>query len=235
QHTKPAMTATWHGEDLVLNGVMPWVTGAPHADYSVTGAVLPDGKQVLAIVPGKFPGVEIGPVLDLTALRGSLTAEVRCHHVALPRKWLMAGPADQVLAGKSGGTGGLETSCLALGLANAAIGRIKKEGHVRPDLARLADLLEHSLQRARVEMFQLARAGATAQTAGLLRGRANRLVLRSTQAALTASKGTGFVRPHPAQRWARQALFFLVWSCPRPATEATLAYLSKDDDVWCDV
>src|SRR5207248_11332550 len=31
-----------------------------------------------------------------------------------------------------------------------------------------------------------------------------------------------FLRDHPAQRWARQALFFLVWSCPRPAAEATL-------------
>ena len=58
-----------------------------------------------------------------------------------------------------------------------------------------------------------------------LRVRANRLVLQATQAALTVSKGTGFVRPHPAQRWARQALFFLVWSCPRPAAEGVLGYL----------
>ena len=40
------------------------------------------------------------------------------------------------------------------------------------------------------------------------------------------AKGVGFVHPHPAQRWARQALFFLVWSCPRPAAEATLGYLT---------
>ena len=35
----------------------------------------------------------------------------------------------------------------------------------------------------------------------------------------------GFLATHPAQRWARQALFFLVWSCPRPALEGTLNYL----------
>ena len=58
-----------------------------------------------------------------------------------------------------------------------------------------------------------------------LRAKANALVLRATQAALTACKGVGFVHPHPAQRWARQALFFLVWSCPRPAAEATLDIL----------
>jgi hypothetical protein len=47
---------------------------------------------------------------------------------------------------------------------------------------------------------------------------------------LTASKGTGFLRDHPAQRWARQALFFLVWSCPRPAAEATLDSLIPAED-----
>jgi butyryl-CoA dehydrogenase len=233
QHTRPAMSGTWLGEDLILDGVMPWVTGAPHADYFVTGAVLPNAKQVLAVVPGTNPGVEIGPALDLMALRGSLTAEVRCHQVALPKKWILAGPAEQVLAGKHGGTGGLETTCLALGLANAAIEWIKKEAEARPDLATLAEPLQSSLQRCREEMFHLAKTGATPATAGQLRGRANRLVLRSTQTALTASKGTGFVHPHPAQRWARQALFFLVWSCPRPATEATLAYLTEDEDMWC--
>ena len=53
------------------------------------------------------------------------------------------------------------------------------------------------------------------------------LVLRATQVALTVSKGSGFLRSHPAQRWARQALFFLVWSCPRPTTIATLAQLTS--------
>jgi hypothetical protein len=54
------------------------------------------------------------------------------------------------------------------------------------------------------------------------------LALCATQTALVAAKGTGFVAPHPAQRWARQALFFLVWSCPRPAAEGILARLLPD-------
>jgi len=54
------------------------------------------------------------------------------------------------------------------------------------------------------------------------------MVLHATQAALTAAKGTGFLRPHPAQRWARQALFFLVWSCPWPAASAMLDTLASD-------
>ena len=52
-----------------------------------------------------------------------------------------------------------------------------------------------------------------------------RLALQATQVALTVAKGAGFVAPHPAQRWARQALFFLVWSCPRPAAEGIIEHL----------
>ena len=59
-----------------------------------------------------------------------------------------------------------------------------------------------------------------------LRGRANNLVLRSTQAALAAAKGAGFVSGHPAGRWCREALFFLVWSCPQPVVAAHLCELA---------
>jgi alkylation response protein AidB-like acyl-CoA dehydrogenase len=78
----------------------------------------------------------------------------------------------------------------------------------------------------RQEVHRLATHDSTATEATALRTQANSLVLRATQVALTVSKGTGFLRDHPAQRWARQALFFLVWSCPRPTTEATLADLA---------
>jgi hypothetical protein len=75
-------------------------------------------------------------------------------------------------------------------------------------------------------MHRLATAARSSEQAVALRAGANKLVLGATQAALTAAKGSGFLRQHPAQRWARQALFFLVWSCPWPAAAATLAQLS---------
>ena len=60
--------------------------------------------------------------------------------------------------------------------------------------------------------------------------RANSLVLRSTQATLTAAKGSGYVAGHPAGRWCREALFFLVWSCPQPVANATLCELAGLSD-----
>jgi alkylation response protein AidB-like acyl-CoA dehydrogenase len=233
QHLQPAVVARDAGDRFIWNGTMPWVTGAARADHFVTGAVLEDGRQILAVLPRDLPGITVGPPLDLMALAGSLTAEVRCTNVSLDRRWLLAGPAERVLASDRGGTGGLETSCLALGLAGAAVADLHGEAAARPELRGHAERLDHSRGQLRQEMHRLATGGGPPEAAVNLRGRANALVLRATQAALTASKGTGFVHPHPAQRRARQAMFFLVWSCPRPAAEATLAYLTPGSQTDC--
>ena len=71
-----------------------------------------------------------------------------------------------------------------------------------------------------------ARGDANAPDPGQIRARANALVLRATQAYLAARKGTGFLRTESAQRWARQALFFLVWSCPAPIAQAAIRDLA---------
>jgi alkylation response protein AidB-like acyl-CoA dehydrogenase len=229
QHLGPALTARLTGDGVLLDGTIPWVTGAVRADHVIIGAVLDDGRQVLLALPRGLPGVSVGPPLDLAALVGSLTAEVRCANVHVGRRWLLAGPAANVMTlGGRASTGGLETSCLALGLTGAAIGYLNDEAGRRADLRPTAARLGEEWQGLREQMHALARGGVTAPAAANLRAGANGLVLRATQAALTAAKGAGFLRSHPAQRWARQALFFLVWSCPRPAAEATLALLAPN-------
>jgi butyryl-CoA dehydrogenase len=233
QHLKPSLAAEAIGDTVRFDGTIPWVTGADRADQIIIGAVLADGRQVLAALPRHAPGVSVSPPLELMALRGSLTAEVRCDRVELDRRWLLAGPSERVLGAGRGGAGGLETSCLALGLARAAVEYLQAEAAARPDLSALADRLEQTRQTLRSQMHRLAEGGGTPEQATSLRGRANALVLQATQAALTASKGTGFLLQHPAQRWARQALFFLVWSCPRPAAEATLAHLTPPAGPAC--
>jgi hypothetical protein len=142
---------------------------------------------------------------------------------------VLAGPVEKVLGGGKG-AGGLETSCLALGLAGAAVDHLHAEGRRRPELREVAERFEAVRRDVRRMLHRLAEVGGEPAAATTLRVRATRLALQATQAALTTSKGTGFVRPHPAQRWARQALFFLVWSCPRPAAEGILNHLLPDAD-----
>jgi butyryl-CoA dehydrogenase len=233
QHVQPTLLARTVGDAFHLDGTIPWITGAAQADHFIIGAVLDDGRQVLAALPRDTVGVRVGPPLDLMALQGSLTAEVQCREVVLERRWLLAGPAERVLTIGRGGAGGLETSCLALGLTRAATTYLEQESRARPELRTIVERLEQARQSLRDEMHDLARGSPAPDRATALRGRVNALVLQATQAALTASKGSGFVRPHPAQRWARQALFFLVWSCPRPAAEATLAHLTPSAEPTC--
>jgi alkylation response protein AidB-like acyl-CoA dehydrogenase len=226
QHTAPSLRVRESEGGLVLDGVIPWVTGAAKAEHIVVGATLDDGRQVLAVLPTELTGVSVGTPLELMALQGSLTAEVRCREVALDRHWLLAGPTQRVMQIGGGGAGGLETSCLALGLAGSAVAYLEQETASRPELLESAGSLRHQHRELRDDMHHLATTARSSEQAVALRAGANKLVLGATQAALTAAKGAGFLRQHSAQRWARQALFFLVWSCPWPAAAATLAQLS---------
>ena len=217
QHMRPAMRAVIERDVIRLDGVMPWVTGAAKADHIISGAVTEDGRQLLVALPGGTPGVHIDPPMDLMALRGSCTTQVHCDNVRLDRHWLLAGPAERVITGEA--TGGLTTSCLALGLAESATMYLRQEADARPELTPVAERLENRRRSLWQTLLRHAEGTGSPEEANYLRAEANLCVMQATQAALTASKGTGFVHPHPAQRWARQALFFLVWSCPKPTAE----------------
>src|SRR5205814_7354119 len=43
QHGGPALRVEETADGFLLDGVMPWVTGADHADHLITGGVLDDG------------------------------------------------------------------------------------------------------------------------------------------------------------------------------------------------
>ncbi len=227
QHQAPALSAEPRGDGYVLEGVIPWVTGAARADALLVGATLADGLQVLMLLPRERAGVEVEAPMELCALRGSQTTQVRCRGVRIEPADVLAGPAPRVLGAAAGG---VETSCLALGLAGAAVDHLHQEASARPYLSPVAERFESARQGLRRRMYALAGGPVDPSDANDLRVQANALALQATQATLTAAKGAGFVRPHPAQRWARQALFFLVWSCPRQAAEGTMAHLTPDGE-----
>ena len=227
----PALTARWLRPDdsesaFILNGYSPWVTGAPHADLIVTGAQLEDGTQVLVSLPTALNGVTTDPPARLVGLSGSDTGPVRLSKVRIAESWVLAGPQQNVMQGAAGAkTGGLQTSALAIGLSGAAIDLLEAEAVRRDELNDAAAGLRDEHLRLVADLLALAE-GAEPCGADELRARANSLVLRSTQAALAAAKGAGYAVGHPAGRWCRQALFFLVWSCPAPVMNANLCELA---------
>ena len=216
----------------VLDGAMPWVTAAEHAHLFVAGAVIEDGRQILFALPADRPGVTVRPAYDLAALGASRTCEVACDSVELADADLLAGTVENVMTGGTAvGTGGLETSALALGQALAALGAFEEAAAGRPDLAEPAAALRSTWDALWSDLIAHARGLPDAPGPAAIRGAANEHVIRATQAYLTARKGSGFLRADPAQRWARQALFFLVWSCPGPVANAAI----RDYAGLCDL
>ncbi len=232
QHLQqPAVRAEQTAQGWAFEGTIPWVTGAIHADYIVTGGTCDDGRQVLAVIPTAAHGVTSDAPVRLMALNASQTGSVQLDAVEVEDRFLVAGPIEHVMKqGQGGGPGSLTTSALATGLAAAATGRLADEASRRPDLREIHANLSAEGERLSNDIRELATDQASAAERGLnaesIRQRANSLVLRATQAHLAAAKGAGYVRGHLAERSVREAMFFLVWSCPQPVLSAALRELA---------
>lgn len=232
--TKPRLAATRVDGGWRLDGVAPWATGAVAADTVVIGATVVDGagaatpEEILVALPTNLSGVSAAEPFKLVGVSASATGAVRVDSVTAPDELAMAGPIEKVLSAVSRGgasTGGHETSTLALGLAGAAVEFLKSEASGRGDLATATESLAAEHAELVADLLAVAR-GEPACSNESLRTRANSLVLRATQASLAAAKGAGYVAGHPVGRWCREALFFMVWSCPQPVMAANLCELA---------
>ncbi len=224
---RPVLSAERTEGGYVFHGFSPWVTGAAQSKYIVAGATLVvDGEatpeQLLIALPTDLPGVTAGEPVQMVGLTASHTGQLYFDKVLVEEKWVLAGPVENVMsAGFGAGAGGAQTSTLALGLARSAIDFLAAESEQRPELGAPVESLEQDYQEVEGLLFSVVR-GDTDCTTQQLRQRANSLALRSSQAAMAAAKGTGYILGHPAGRWCREALFFLVWSCPQPVVSANL-------------
>jgi alkylation response protein AidB-like acyl-CoA dehydrogenase len=219
---RPVLAATISDDAVILDGYSPWVTGAAHADWIVTGASTDQGLQVLVAVPTDLPGVKVEPPVKLVGVSASQTGAVRFERASIPSHWLLAGPGRDIMKqGIGAKSGGLQTSTLATGLSDAAIRFLEAERDRRSELSAATDRLRDTWNRLRDDLLSAAD-GQPVCSNEELRTRANSLALRASQAALAAAKGAGYVVGHPAGRWCREALFFLVWSCPQPVMSANL-------------
>lgn len=221
----PVLRAEETERGFVLDGYSPWCTGGAYADTIVLGATLDDGRQILVAAPMDTEGIEAEPAANLVGLTASQTGPVACRKAEVDRHFLLAGPVERVMEqGVGARTGGLQTSTLAAGLCRAACRLLDQEAERREDLRNAAAALQGETD-ALCERLLAAAAGEECSPQDL-RQQANSLALRTAQAALAAAKGAGYVVGHPAGRWCREALFFLVWSCPQPVLSANLCELA---------
>ncbi|MEZ6039834.1 MAG: acyl-CoA dehydrogenase family protein [Planctomycetaceae bacterium] len=230
QHLKsPPVSVTVDGSDYVLNGVVPWATGATMADVLVTGGTLFDQTQILAAIPAHRAGVSVGKPVEMLALNSSQTGAIHLQNVRISAEEVLHGPVEKVMSqGAGGGAGSLGTSALAIGAAEGTIRQFEVEVEKRPELAEFILPLKAEANRLVLELERAAEAtqDAGTQATEVLRRDANSLVTRSAQVWLAATKGAGFIAGHPAERAVRESMFFMVWSCPQPVLNANLKELS---------
>lgn len=219
--TKPAMQAEPNGDGYLLNGLMPWVTSGPKADFVVTGAVLPDEKQLLACLPMDIAGLSVKEPMKFLALSESLTCEVCCDGVKIGPEHLVRWPCAMALARRA--------PVKPLTVSSVGLGAI---GHLMDLINQSADRLEgmravleetirpayETLRRDLIEAANELKNPDAEIPAARLRARVNDLLVRTSATLMTLSKGTGYLQSHPAQKLLREAAFFLIWSAP-PAVQ----------------
>lgn len=215
-----------------LCGIVPWVTATTDSDAIVAGAC--DSKhpnlQYLFLVPTNTPNMVRGPGMELLALSDSCTDEVHLNGVVVTEWHLLHGPVENVMAAsQTAGAGGLQTSALALGLAARTIDWIQEQSLQRPSLEIHAANLKERWNHLIHELMKTARNDPTSLHANSLREESNRLVLRATQSAMAIGKGAGFLASSNVARWAKEAMFFLVWSCPQGIADAHLCEWTQFD------
>ena len=225
----PGMRVATVGHGFHLTGLMPWVTAARHADYIVTGGVLPDGDQILTLVETDAPGLTVAEPMAFVALSASFTSEVRCDGVDVGQDHLMRGPVDRVLALRAP-VKPLSVSAVGIGVAGALLEAVRER---TPMLPQASDLLSGTIPErfdaVRQRLFDAADAldDPDAEIPAMdIRVAVNDLIMRLATTYLTLAKGSGYLSTHPAQRLFREAMFFLVWSAPPHVQSGTL------DLVW---
>ena len=223
QGREPAVRATPDGDGFTLDGTIPWSTGAGEADVIVTGAALPDGRQLLVALPTDLPGVYPQPPMPLVAMAASRTAAVDLAGVKIGPWHLLAGPAERVLAGRAKPVP-LNQSFLATGHIRGALDLIATHDS-HPGREAHASLAAQ-LETVRSRLLSFEEDAADPQAGPELRAAAAELALRAANTAVALFKGGALLTGHPAQRLAREAMFLLVWSCPNPVIDQTVRALA---------
>ncbi|WP_339612596.1 acyl-CoA dehydrogenase family protein [uncultured Rubinisphaera sp.] len=226
QHlSKPSVTAEETDTGYLLDGFVPWVTGVKHTDLLVTGGTLPDGRQLLTTAACPNNNIEFGEVADMLSLTSSSTGNLKLQGLEISADDVIAGPVEQVMKSGGGGTGSLTTSVITTGVARRAVLGLAEEAEKRPELKSEANQMQAECQQLVDDLLKLEENPGCDDiklTPQSLRTRANSLVLRAAQAYLTATKGSGFLKGHPAERTIREAMFFLVWSCPAAVAQSAM-------------
>ncbi len=222
----PPVTAGRDGDGWRVSGHVGWLTSWGLADVLLLGARAGD-DLVLGLVPAhEAAGLTAGEPMRLAAMQGTRTTTLDLDGFRLADDDVLdVVPAAGWLAADAARTanvvpavyGLLASVCRALAVASA-----------RPGAGPAADVARSAAERGaalREQAYRLLdEVPADEQVGERLRLRAEslQLLVATSGALVAAGAGAAMSLGHPAQRWAREALFHLVQAQTAAVREATL-------------
>ena len=197
----PQVIAQPQGDGWKISGHLDWVTGWGVTDALALMAQTTDNKIVEVLIPAQArPGLVASAPLPLMVMGGTRTVSVELDEVHIT--------ADEVAPAVFG----LLDAVLA---ELATLGSTKGMSHV----SELALAFEQKLTTLRSRAYDLVdNVPAELEHDERLAVRAKSLLLahEATAAFVAATGGGAIALSNPAQRWAREALFFLVQAQTSP-------------------
>jgi alkylation response protein AidB-like acyl-CoA dehydrogenase len=205
-----------------LSGTAPWCTGWDLLDLVLVGATTTDDDVVFALVAlREGDGMVRGSSLGLAAMGGTRTLPLHLDgYVVADADVVLRAPRSAWAAADAAAGSNVQPS--TFGIARAALAELA--GRDEATATALSARLDDVRRQAYALMDDVPGDEALDERLAL-RAEALMLGVEATSALVASVGGRAMTGDHPAQRWAREALFHLVFAQTKPARAATLAHL----------
>ncbi|WP_437677101.1 acyl-CoA dehydrogenase family protein [Sorangium sp. So ce131] len=226
----PMVRAELDGDEVRLDGTVPWLTGYGFADDAVLAGTLPDGRVIFVLSSlREAEAIRASPPLRLCAMNASATVSLELRGLRIgPEQVIATMTREQQIARDAAGV--LAPSALSLGVAGAAVALIEEAAGRRGSaaLAGAARGLEGEIDDARAEVDVWAdqpEAAGYGEHAVRARAWCVELGVRAAHAAVAAVGGSANLLEHTAQRLFREAMLYSLTAQTRDLQAATVQRL----------
>lgn len=221
----PVLTAApLDGGSWQIQGEAPWVTSWGLAEVFYVAAVSPDDRVVWFVIPGQEePGLTASGPLALAVLGATATVRLRFDGYRVPAE-AVVDVVDRAPWAVGDRRNAARPNPLCLGVGDRALAQLA----VAEPAAAEALRPWWEAVSARAEAAAVLVDGQQGEPADLAAARAETIggAQRLTTALLAAVGGAGAMLSHPAQRLAREALFYVVQAQNADGRRATLESLT---------
>ncbi len=219
RNPSPSVVATAAGSGWRFDGTQPWCTGWGLIDVVLVGAAT-DDEVLFALVPAADgPALRSAGELALAAMGGTRTVALALDGLAVePADLVIRAPRGDWLAADHARAANVQPSVFGIALA-------AREA-LRATAPEVAVGLSEALDGVRARAYRLADEEPTAASIDERLATAAEAILLGVEitSALVASLGgKAMALSHPAQRWAREAMFHLVFAQSGALRAATLS------------